>query len=78
MAEGDAVADELSPLLQRHVSASVEELRAAVTVQVGALDSHVAHMRSDIQGINERSERIEARLQELLAPPALLARAIAE
>ena len=78
MAEGDAVAGELSPLLQRHVSASVEELRAAVTVQVGALDSHVAHMRSDIQGINERSERIEARLQELLAPPALLARAIAE
>jgi chaperonin cofactor prefoldin len=67
VAEGDAVADELSPLLQRHVSASVEELRAAVTVQVGALDSHVTCMRSDIQGINERSERMEAQLQELLA-----------
>jgi hypothetical protein len=78
VAEGDEVAGELSPLLQRHVSASVEELRAAVTVQVGALDSHVAHIRSDIQGINERSERIEARLQELLSPPALLARTIAE
>ncbi len=55
-----AESDEFSPLIQRHVNASAAELRAEAV----ALKSE---LKNDIQEINQRSLRMEARLQELIS-----------
>ncbi len=72
----------MSPLIQRHVAASAAELKADVllvhsetVVHVNAqvqavkdeLKSDVHEINQNIQEINERSRRMEAQLQDLIA-----------
>jgi hypothetical protein len=72
----------VSPLIQRHVAASAAELKADVllvhsetVVHVNAqvqavkdeLKSDVHEINQNIQEINERSRRMEAQLQDLIA-----------
>ncbi len=59
-----AESDELSPLIQRHVTASAAELRAEAAAQMQLLKSE---LKGDIQEINQRSLRMEAQLQELIS-----------
>ena len=62
----------MSPLIQRYVAASAAELKADVhsetVVHVNTQMQAVKdELKSDIQEINERSRRMEAQLQDLIA-----------
>jgi hypothetical protein len=54
--------DELSPLIQRQITASAAELRAEAAAAHASLSSE---LKSDMQEINQRSIRLEEQLREL-------------
>jgi hypothetical protein len=66
-----AESNEFTPLIQRHVEASAIELRAEMLAQNQLLKSEYqllkSELQSDIHEINQRSLRMEAQLQELIA-----------
>jgi hypothetical protein len=63
-----AESDEFTPLIQRHVVASATELRTELRAEMLAHNQLLkSELQTDIQEINQRSLRMEAQLQELIA-----------
>ena len=66
-----AESDELSPLIQRHVTASAAQLRAETAnlraETLAQMQIQKSELKSEIQEINQRSLRMEAQLQELVS-----------
>ena len=74
-------AEELQPLIQSHVSASAAELRAeaaqttamlelkhaSLSIEILGASGEVALLKASMQDMNERSQRMEAQLQEFIS-----------
>ena len=77
----DKFAEELQPLIQRQVSASAAELRAeaaqatallefkhaSLSMELLGTSGEVALLKASMQDMNERSQRMEAQLQEFIS-----------